>query len=79
MNEEHRQMKNNDKMKIKNEMKINNNKKPPRRFSQAKYHGCEFLTFDFKKNYYTSVIGITFISNIVFHVVVISTFNKDNG
>ena len=41
-------------MKIKNEMKNINNKmkiqqKPPRRFSQAKYHRWEFLTFRFKK------------------------------
>ena len=26
--------------------------KPPERFSQAKYHRLEFLTFDFKKKYY---------------------------
>ena len=31
-----------------------------------------------KKNDYSSAIDITFISNIVLHVVAISTFNKDN-
>ena len=31
------------------------------------------------KNDYRSVISITFISDIVLHIVSISTFNKDNG
>ena len=35
--------------------------------------------FDFLKNDYRSVINVTFISNIVLHIVAISTFNKDNG
>ena len=65
-------------MKIKNQMKNNNKmkiqQKPPWRFSQAKYHHWEFLNF--KKNDYRSVINITFISNIVFYLMVISTFNK---
>ena len=42
-----------------------------------KYHRWEFLTV--KKNDYRSDISITFISNIVLHLVVISTFNKNNG
>ena len=45
--------------------------KPPRRFSQAKYRHWEFLTLDFKKNDYRSVISITFMSDIVYHLVVI--------
>ena len=65
-------------MKIENEDQ-QQQQKPPQRISQAKYHRWEFLTFDFKKNDYRSVIGITFVSNIVLHMVVISTFNKDNG
>ena len=32
-----------------------------------------------KKNDYRSVINITFTSDIVLHMVAISTFNKDNG
>ena len=50
------EIKNNDnKMKIKNEMKIQKSneeqqqQKPARRFSQAKHHRREFLTFDSKK------------------------------
>ena len=36
--------------------------------------------FDFKKKIdYRSVIDITFTSNIVLHLVVISICNKDNG
>ena len=36
--------------------------------------------FDFfKKNYYRSIISITLASNIVLHMLAISTFNKDNG
>ena len=36
-------------MKNKNEMKIQQQQKAPRRFSQANYHRWEFLTLDFKK------------------------------
>ena len=32
-----------------------------------------------KKNDYSSVINIAFVSDIVLHVVSILTFNKDNG
>ena len=35
--------------------------------------------FDFLKNDYRSIINITLISSIVFHMVSTSTFNKDNG
>ena len=52
-------------------------KKPLWRLSQAKYNRWDFLTF--KKNDYRSVIDIAVISNIVFHLVAIWTFNKDNG
>ena len=31
------------------EMKLQQQQKPPRRFSQAKYHRWEFLTFAFKE------------------------------
>ena len=53
-NEEHRHMKIKNEMKMQkwneNEMKIQQQQqKPPQRFSQAKYHRWEFLTFWFKK------------------------------
>ena len=35
--------------------------------------------FDFLKNDYRSIISITLISSVVFHMVSTSTFNKDNG
>ena len=51
------------------------------RFSQAKYHHWEFLLSwpPIKENDYSSVIDIAFISDINFHMVAISTFNKDTG
>ena len=51
--------------------------KSPGRFSQAKYHRWEFLTFDFKKM--ITEVSLVLICNIVFHMITISTFNKDNG
>ena len=59
-------------------MKIQQQQKLPRRFYQAEHHRWEFLTFPFKKKNYRSVISITFIPNIVFHLMVISTLNKSN-
>ena len=38
-----------------------------------------FCCPNLKKKDCRSVINITFISNIVFHMVAISTFNKHNG
>ena len=54
--------------------------KSPWSFPQAKYHRWEFLLswLSIKKNDYRSVISITFISDIVFHMVSISTLNKSN-
>ena len=39
-------------------MKIQQQQKPPRRFSQAKYHRWEFLTFRFKKKMITEALLI---------------------
>ena len=64
-------------MKIKDEEQQLTSEKPQWRFSQAKYHRWEFLTL--KKNDYRIIISITLISSIFFHLVLISTFNKDNG
>ena len=74
-NEEHRQM------KIKNEMEIqkwNEDTKMKWR-TTTKHLAGSFWLFDLKKNGYRSVIDITFISDIVLHMVLISTFNKGNG
>ena len=62
--------------KMKNKKLQPTSQKPPR--SQAKCHCWEFFTFDLKKNDCSSVIGITFIFNIVFHMLAILVFNKDN-
>ena len=35
--------------------------------------------FDFQENDYRSVISYAFISNVVLHLVAISTFNKNSG
>ena len=65
-------------MKIKNEMKINNNKNLLGGSPKQSIIAGSFC-LPVKKNYYRSVINITFIPNIVVHMVSISTFNKDNG
>ena len=54
---------------------------PPWRFSQAKYHRWGFLLswLLIKKNDYRSVISIAVISDIIFHMVAISTCNKGDG
>ena len=81
MNEEKRQMKNNNKMKIKNEMKIkNDNHYHKNLLGPSKVPSLAVFEFRFlKKNDYRSVTSINFISDIVLHMVAISTFNKDNG
>ena len=62
---------NNNKMKIKNEMKNINGKmkiqqKPPRRFSQAKYHLWEFLTlknYDYSES--NSVLALPLLHSVI--------------
>ena len=55
-------------MKIyKNEMKIQQQQKPPRRFFQAKYHRWELLTFRFKKMI-TEVLLILLLYLILFFI-----------
>ena len=48
---------------------------------KQKHHHWEFLLSWrlIKKNDYKSVISITFISDIVFHLAAILTLNKSNG
>ena len=65
------EMNNNNKMKIKNEMKNTNGKmkiqqKPPRRFSQAKYHLWEFLTlknYDYSES--NSVLALPLLHSVI--------------
>ena len=79
--EEHQQMKipqqNEDtttKMKIKNKQQQHKN------LAGSSPKQVTLLgVFDFLKNDYRSIINITLISSIVFHMVSTSTFNKDNG
>ena len=75
-------MKNNNKMKNKNERTTTTNiTKTSLEVLPSKVTslGVFALQLKKKKNDYRSVINITFISNIVFHMVAILTFNKDNG
>ena len=82
------EMKNNNKMKNKNEwttttkwrIKMNNNKNLPGGSPKQSTIAGSFCCVDFrlKKNDYRSVISITFLSDIVFHLVAISILNKSN-
>ena len=58
-------MKNNNKMKIKNEDEMKIQQKPPRRFSQAKYHRWEFFTF---KKMITEVLLVLPLYLILFFI-----------
>ena len=59
-------------------MNNNNNKNLPGGSpKQSTIAGSFWLSI--KKNDYRSVISITFISDIVFHMVAISTCNKGDG
>ena len=79
MNEEHRQMKKNSKMKIQKSTEDQQQQKPSgRSLKQVPSLGV-LLSPPLNKSDYRNVINITFISNIVLHMVLISTFNKDNG
>ena len=71
-------MKNNNEMKIKNEMKNNNITKTSLEVLPSKVTSLGVFVLQLK-NDYRIVINITFIYDIVFYMVVISTFNKDNG
>ena len=74
-------MKNNNKMKNKNEQQKPTSQIPPRGSpKQSTITGVFWSSkAPIKKKDYRSVIDITFISDIVFHMVAISTFNKGNG
>ena len=72
-NEKHRQMK----IKKWNEEQLTS-RKTPRSFSKECNIAGSFWLSPLK-NDYRSLISITFISNIVFHMMAISIFNKDNG
>ena len=63
------------KMKIKNEQQQHKNLTGG---SPKKVTSLGVFDF-FKKNCYRSIISITLTSNIVLHMLAISTFNKDNG
>ena len=72
--------KNNNKMKNKNEWTTTTNiTKTSLEVLPSKVTSLGVFVFQLKKNDYRSVIDITIISNIVLHMVTISTFNKDNG
>ena len=63
------------KMKIKNEQQQHKNLTGG---SPKKVTSLGVFDF-FKQNCYRSIISITLTSNIVLHMLAISTFNKDNG
>ena len=75
-------MKNNNNMKNKNEWTTTTNiTKTSLEFLSSKVTSLGGFVFQLK-NDYRSVIDITFMSDIVLHIVAISTFNKvnkDNG
>ena len=82
MNEEKRQMKNNNKMKIRTDMKIKNDNQHHKNLTRGSPKQSNIpgsFCIPIKKIDYRSVISITFISFIVFYMVAILTFNKDNG
>ena len=65
-------------MKIQKSTEDQQQQKPSGRSLQVPSLGV-LLSPPLNKSDYRNVINITFISNIVLHMVLISTFNKDNG
>ena len=66
-------------MTLKNKNEQQQQLKPDRGVLPSKVPSLGVFDFSIlKKNDYRSVISITFISDIVFHLVAISTLNKSN-